>query len=369
MEGRSMSQKKKLRIFGVVNHLANQYEMLKLAEHYDVEFTYLRNNVRRWSRFHNSIRPMPKHLKWADYYEPGKYDLAILHVDQQHINPDIGKGKLYREMNEVIQDIPKMVINHGTPMYPEMYDEEIVINGGTVHTSKGAKHIQGMKELIGDNFMVVNSYESVERWGWGYPLIHGMDANEWYDLPKEPRAIISLSPGGLDKYYNRELLTHIKVRTQEVFGNIVKQVSIDPVFWGNSKGPFDWDEYREYIGRSLIYINMTKDSPMPRSRTEAMLSGCCVLTSKYHDAEDFIKHGKTGFIVPDNPYSYANAINELINFNYKDAIEIGQAGKESAKKLFSLDRYLADLYYLVTEVAKGNRPVWDGKKIYDEEKS
>ena len=40
-----------LKIFGVVNHVGNQYEMLKLAEHYDVEFTYLENNVRRWSEF------------------------------------------------------------------------------------------------------------------------------------------------------------------------------------------------------------------------------------------------------------------------------------------------------------------------------
>jgi hypothetical protein len=51
-----------------------------------------------------------------------------------------------------------------------------------------------MKQLIGDNFMIVNSYESVDRWGWGYPLIHGMQADEWFDRPKEPRVVISLSP-------------------------------------------------------------------------------------------------------------------------------------------------------------------------------
>lgn len=353
-----------IKIFGHVNHLANQYEMLKLAEHYDVEFTYLRNNVRRWSRFHESMRPMPKHLKWADYYEPGKYDLAILHVDQQHVNPDIGKGKIYTELNEVIQDIPKIVVNHGTPMYPEMYDEDIVINGGDFHTDKGIKKVIGMKEKIGDNFMIVNSYEAAERWGWGYPLIHGMDENEWFDLPKEPRAIISLSPGGLDKYYNRELLTHIKSRTYEVFGSMVKHISIDPVFWGQAKSPWDWQEYREYVGRSLLYINMTKDSPMPRSRTEAMFSGCCVLTSRYHGAEDFIEHGKNGFIVPDNPFSYAEAINQLINFNYKEAVAVGQAGKETARKYFNKERYLKELYTIITQVAQGNKPVWDGKKLW-----
>lgn len=355
---------KRIKVFGHINHLSNQFEMLKLSEKYPVDFYYLRNNVRRYSRFHESMRPFPKSLKWVDYYEPGKYDVAILHVDQQHVNPDIGKGHIYEQLNAHIQDIPKIVINHGTPMYPEMYEEDMVINGGEIQTNKGIKKIRGMKEKIGDNFMVVNSYEAVDRWGWGYPLIHGMDSNEWFDLPKEPRAIISLSAGGLDKYYNRELLSAIKYHTNDIFGSMVKHIAVDGVFWGNSKIPYDWQEYREYVGKSLIYINMTKDSPMPRSRTEAMLSGACVLTSRYHGAEDFIEHGKDGFIVPDNPFSYARAIDKLINFNYQEAVEIGQRGKAKAKRLFSIERYHEDLYNIIAQVAEGKKPVWDRKKLW-----
>lgn len=347
---------KKLRVFGVVNHVGNQYEMLKLAEKYPVEFTYLENNVRRWSR--HSARPMPDHLKWATHYEPGKYDVAILHVDQQHVNPDIGKGQLYTQMNEVIQDIPKIVINHGTPMYEEMYDEETVINGGDVMTNSGKmKHIPGMKEKIGDNFMIVNSYEAVERWGWGYPLIHGMDKNEWFDLPKEPRVVISLSPGGLDKYYNRQLLTAIKAEVKERLGMDVWHITV-------SYEAKDWQDYREVLGSSLIYINPMLDSPMPRSRTEAMLSGCCVLTSSHHGAEGFIEHGVNGFIVPDNPISYAKAAGTLINECYRDAVKIGQAGKATAEKIFDLDRYLKDLYFVISEVAAGRPPEWKGDKIW-----
>lgn len=354
-----------LKIFGVVNHLGNQAEMLKLAEHYDVEFTYLENNVRKWSKYHETIRPIPKHLKWATYYEPNKYDLAILHVDQQHVNPNIGKGMIYRQMNEVIQDIPKMVINHGTPMYDELYDENMVINGGTIHGRNGPMEVEGMKKLIGDNFMVVNSYDSVSRWGWGYPLIHGMDIDEWYDLPKEPRAVIMLSPGGLDKYYGRGLLTDIKKYTKELYGDYVRHITVDPLFWQSSRTAGSFEEYREYIGRSLLYINPTKDSPMPRSRTEAMLSGACVLTSRYHNADEFIVQGENGFIIPDNPVSYAETITYLINEKFKYAEEVGQKGKETARKYFKLDTYLKDLWFLVNEVAKGNKPKWDGKKRWD----
>lgn len=349
------SIKHKLKVFGVLNHLSNQYEQLKLAEHYDVEFTWLINNVRKWNRY--SPRPMPKHLKWVTHYQPGKYDVAILHLDQQAADPLIGKGQLYRQLNEVIQDIPKIVINHGTPMWDEQFTEELVVNGGVVQSSKGPREIDGIKKIVGDNFMIVNSYDAVKRWGWGYPLIHGMDADEWWDLPKEPRATVMVSPGGLDKYYNRQLLTYIKARVKELTGLDVYHITV------NYKCQ-DWDDYRQFIGKSLIYINPTLDSPMPRSRTEAMLSGCCVLTSRYHGAKEFIEHGKEGFIVPDNPLLYAQTVAELIDSHYQEAVEIGQAGKKKALKLFNGDRYRKDLYNIITQVASGKPPVWNGEKVW-----
>jgi glycosyltransferase involved in cell wall biosynthesis len=104
---------------------------------------------------------------------------------------------------------------------------------------------------------------------------------------------------------------------------------------------------------------------MPRSRTEAMLSGCCVLTSGYHDANLFIEHGVNGFIMPDNPLSYAEAIYHLINYNYRDAVKMGEKARETAIKYFNPERYQKDLYYIISEVAKGNKPVWDCNTIYD----
>jgi glycosyltransferase involved in cell wall biosynthesis len=293
------------------------------------------------------------------YYEPGKYDLAILHVDQQHTDPRIGKGWLYSDLNELIQDIPKMVLNHGTPMWDEYYTEDQVINGGMVQTMKGPVKLIGMKEKIGDNFMVVNSYEAVERWGWGYPLIHGLDKDEWFDLPKEPRVALSLSPGGLDKYYNRELITAIKGAVKEKTGLDVMHIQVNVKFEQDN-----YYQYRDFIARSLINISPYKDSPMPRSRTEAMLSGSCILTSRYHGAEDFIEHGVDGFIVPDNPLSYAQAIHHLLNGAYKDAVKIGQRGKAKAQKLFDINRYHEELYNLIVRVSNGEKPTWDGKKLW-----
>lgn len=354
---------KRINIFGVVNHLSNQYEMLKLAKKYPVKFHYLENNVRRWSRY--SARPEPTtwlnedEFEWVTHYEPGKYDLAILHVDQQHTDSRIGKGWLYEDLNSIIQDIPKIVINHGTPMWDEYYTEDVVINGGTAHTMKGPVHIKGMKEKIGDNFMIVNSYQAVNRWGWGYPLIHGMDKDEYFDLPKEPRVILSLSPAGLDKYYNRELITAIKSSVKEKTGLDVMHIQVNIKFEEDN-----FYQYRQYIGSGLINISPFRDSPMPRSRSEAMLSGACILTSKHHGADEFIEHGVDGFIVPDNPLSYATAILHLINDNYQEAVKIGQRGKAKAQKLFDITRYHGELYDLIVKVKDGEKPEWDGKKLW-----
>lgn len=353
----------RIRVFGVLNHLSNNYELLKLAKTYPIKFSYLENNVRRWSKY--SARPepttwlTPDEFEWVQHYEPGAYDIAILHTDQQHVDPAIGKGQLYRQLNAIIQDIPKIVINHGTPMWDDYFTEDRVINGGEVHTPKGPRFLDGMKQLIGDNFMVVNSYDAVERWGWGYPLIHGLELDEWRDLPKEPRVVLSLSPGGLDKYYNRELVTAIKGAVYERCKIDIQHINVNIKFERDN-----FAEYRDFIGSSLINISPYRDSPMPRSRTEAMLSGSVVLSSRYHGAAEFIEQGVDGFILPDNPQSYAQIIDMLLN-DYRKALEIGQRGKIKAQRLFEKTRYQAELYYIITEVLAGRKPVWDGSRIWD----
>ena len=77
---------------------------------------------------------------------------------------------------------------------------------------------------------------------------------------------------------------------------------------------------------------------MSRGRSEAMLSGCCVITTPWHDADKFIINGKNGFIMPRNPKVVADMIEGLI-YDYKTAIRIGQEGKKTAIKEFNGGRY------------------------------
>ena len=322
---------KKFKIFDMPWHIGHQHEMLKFPF---AEYDWLYQYRREYSD--GPRGDITKMFNWVKDYQPGKYDVAILHLDQQCIEPDIlevGKGSVYRQLNEVIQDVPKIVIMHGTPYYPEKF-------------TSPQELVDLVNNLVGDNYLVVNSHRALQQWGWqdnprARTIIHGMDANEWWDLPKEPRVVTMISPGGLPAYYDRSFLEYVKEGLQE---EGVEHCHITVDF--NAR---NFDEYRDFLGRSLIYFNPTKESPMPRARTEAMLSGCCVITTPYQDADTFIKNGENGFLIPRNPKAVVDLCLELLN-DYSRAVKIGQAGKETAKQLFKMERYQEDWHNLLNFV-------------------
>lgn len=330
-----MQGMKKFKVIGLPWHVSHQYELAQMSfiEQYDL----LINPYRTWG---TSSRPVPDNVGFVPYYEKGKYDFAILHIDQQSIyDPDRGdrihKGRLYTDINNIITDIPKIVINHMTPFH-DKYENAYVVDY--------------IKKMVGDNFMIVNSYEAREQWGWGKTVTHGMRPEEWWDLPKEPRAVVSLSPAGMEKAYRRTFL-HAVIRE-------LNDMKVPFVWIQNDHKCKSFDDYRDYLGRSLVYLNPTWQSPRPRSRTEAMLSGCCVVTTPYHDADTFIENGVNGFLtsnikdprIMDNPVFTAKLIKRLVLDEPELALKIGQAGKKTAIDLFSFEKFEAQWEEVLREV-------------------
>ena len=329
---------KKLRVFGVPWHVAHQYELMKLPfiESYDL----LINPYRTWGE---QSRPFPDNGKWVTHYEKGKYDLAILHVDQQSIyNPEQGdrihKGKIYLEMRDAIgDDVPIVTINHMTPFH-DKYESPYVVDF--------------IKTMTKGTTMIVNSHKAVEQWGWGRAIIHGMEVDEWYDLPKEPRAVTVLSPAGMEKAYRRIFLTSVR--------RILDEMGV-PFIWVGVDAKFNnFNDYREFLGRSLVFFMPTWQSPRPRARTEAMLSGCCVVSTPYHDANSYIIHGENGFLtskyeitdprVMDNPEATAKLIRRLVLEDPDEALKIGQAGKKTARELFNMKSFSDQWEQLLKEL-------------------
>lgn len=322
-----LGEDRPLRIFNVPWHIAHQYELYKIPF---TQWGHQVNKIRKWGKY----RPFPDNVQNVSHYEEGKWDIAVLHIDQQCVDQNIGKSRLFRELNEQIKDIPKIVIQHGTPFW-EQYTPEFMK--------------MQMKMLLKNAHVVFNSHRAEEMWGQlgksQRTIIHGMSPDEWLDLPKEPRIVTMLSPAGLDAYYNRQLLSTVK--------NILKGRGVPHCHITVDWVAEDFDDYREFLGRSLIYFNPTKESPMPRSRTEAMFSGCCVVTTPHHGADKFIEHGVNGILVDDqNPIQIADLLQNLLEQNYQKCIEIGQRGKETAMKEFHIDRFTSDWTDLLKEALK-----------------
>lgn len=309
---------------------------LPFFESYD----FIINPYRTWGE---SSRPFPEKGRWVTHFEKGKYDLAILHIDQQSIyNPAVGdrihKGKLYLELREAIgNDCPIITINHMTPFH-DKYESPYVVDF--------------IKKMTEGTTMICNSYQAQKQWGWGHVILHGLHPNDWWDLPKEPRAITVLSPAGMDKAYRRIFLTTVK--------RMLSELGVPFVWIGVDRKCTSFDEYREFLGRSLVFFMPTWQSPRPRARTEAMFSGCCIVTTPYQDADTFIRHGENGFLtsrvtmtdprIMDNPEVTAQLIKRLVIDEPDLALKVGQEGKKTANKLFNFNAFSSQWLKLLQEL-------------------
>jgi glycosyltransferase involved in cell wall biosynthesis len=362
----------KIRILDHSWHLAHQYDQIKATKDF-IDWSWLIQHRRGFNTMPRGNFLKEFEVKEVPFYRKGDYDLAILHLDQQCLNEGIlknGKGRLFRELKETITDIPKLVICHGTPYWPE--------------TMTDTQTCQEMANLIGNNWVLVNSYEARLQWAYGIEkarmikircknegidwkiiskkqvkdifgfetigididkirtIWHGISKDDFLYLPKEPRVITMIANDGLsDSYYGRQFLRSVKDALSEKDISLC-HITVDASFK-------NFDEYSNFVSRSLIYLNPTKESPMPRSRTEAMLSGACVLTTRYQDAEDFIKNGENGFVIPEKTEKVVELIMALLS-EYNTAVEIGKKGRETAIELFNPERYKNEFLGLISDI-------------------
>lgn len=315
---------KKIKVIGTAWHTGHQFYLTQLPfiSRYDFVIT---NRT-----YAEKQRPFPSNSEYIPHIpDDHNYDLAILHVDQQVVEDGVSKGQIFFDLFHRVKQlgIPTIIINHMVPISDRLESEEVIAK---------------MKRLIGDTPMITNSERAAEQWGWGKPIIHGMKSSDWWDLPKEPRIITCLSDGGMERAYRRRLLTDTKQILNEEYGEDIMWVG------GDVPSRENFNDYRDFIGRSLIYFNPLWNSPMPRSRTEAMLSGACIVSTPYQDWEKYVRHGDNGYIVPDDAEVCARLLHSLLN-DYEKTREVGQRGKRTAQIYFDWDRYVEDWYSFVVQ--------------------
>ena len=321
--------KKRIQIFDTCWDVHYQWNMIfSLKEVCD--FYFCLNTVKQWN---STQYPIPQNLKFVTHYEPHSYDVAILHIDEEIIGMDHQKRMMYEQFDEIITDIPKIVINHGIPVFPERFRKP---RRAIAETLMRKECIRIVKELIKSNTMVVHSFTGASKleWGFGVPIIPGIDSNTYIDLPKEPRIYIDPPDFHYYSYYNYNCLLPVLNELSDKYGYHTNILSAD------GQNNLLISNYKEYLGRSLLFLDTSYRMPLNNVRIEAMLSGCCVLQVEgAHDLERWAKPDKNIVLLPNDP---KNIILKIINFleeKYTEAIKIGIAGKETAMKEFSIEKF------------------------------
>lgn len=332
----------KIKIFDYCWHIPHQYDMINALKD-DCDFYYCLNMKRHWDE---DVRPLPEQLKFVTAYEPGQYDVAILHIDQQVVDNAHIKRRIYDDFNSNITDIPKIVINHGSPVFPEYFRDQ----GCQLSEKEMEASCRDLvRQLVGANTMVVNSYDaaSEKEWGHGIPIVHGMSSGEWWDLPKEPRVFTAISPQGFDAFYNRKCLIDVYEELIDNHGYILAYAKV------NIETDVSLVTYKNYLGRSLLYLDTSFRTPMNRARTEAFLSGCCVIQVEgAHDLERWAKNGENIILVPNEPVQIASVIAGLLENGYEEAVRIGENGKRKAMEMFSPGRYRSQWLNLIKKLTQ-----------------
>jgi hypothetical protein len=260
---------------------------------------------------HEYPRPeIEKMVRWVTHYEDGRYDAAILHLDLDFLDPlkkALSRRRVYEEMDSLIKTIPKIVIVHGARVATEAQGREV-------------------RELIGENYAVVSDDAVAEQLGAGHVIAPGVISDDWYDLPKEPRVVTS-----------RFRATPHGVALIESLRGALGARNIELCALGDDFAPKTWDEYRDFLGRSLIYFAPPACSD--RGALEAMLSGCCVLTPVLPGhPEARVGVSALACLVPGDTEGIADVVEELIA-DPERAIGPGRSAKAAVARRYDWTRY------------------------------
>lgn len=291
------------------------------------EFTHLLG-VREWV-WNKAQRPIPTNFRGGvlrEHISPGFFDVALMHLDQWCDRKNL-RALPYRVMSITAKDlgIPRLVIMHGTP------DNE--------------QNRQNILRLMGDLPVVCNSVQAAEEWDNGEErddisglpqfraIIHGYRVDEFmnYSLEHRRHEIVSVCSGGsISAWYHGTPL--LKRLMREI-----------PIVWWGPLGTRKWAsnylQYRQTMAETLIYFSPTSRGPMPGARTEAMLSGCAVVSMQGNDIEQYLD-GTNGLVAD----SFVGARGMLLDLLQEPerAWEMGQKGRETARQDFEHTRFVRD---------------------------
>ncbi len=348
---------KRLRILTYRWHCPHQYELYKLPHEFTLlcdiggpEFTH------GWNR---EERPFPGNARFKKLEEIDirDYDLAILHFDENVLDPQNTNGVLESNWGGSFQwfmanvALPKVAICHGTPQFFGQYNPEYQgADLGTVIQESRRKLV----EYLGDTRVICNSYQAQSEWQFKNSRViwQGFDPAE-FPVSTYERYILTLGKGMKERphYRGYKLYQDVVNKLPLEFRPDEPVVLKPSLTLGRATNYYAQVKFRNYVDnirKYSIYFNPTLRSPMPRSRGEAMLCGLVTVSAKNHDVDRFIQNGVNGFFSND-PAELSEQLTFLCR-NGPALREMARNSRETALDLFNHDRYLTLWHELISEL-------------------
>lgn len=256
------------RVYGVPWHTGHIHALSEIPciQSYALQL----NPWRAWS---HASRPMWGKLKAVLHFDEDKYDVAILHLDHEALHPDSPKHMLTSAMIDALpKDFPRVFINHYVPTLPH--------------------HPEAAKALVGKWPMVCMSWDARDAWGFGQTIHHAyppkmFDRFIWSEGPVKTPMILGFMPDVPQYEEDAKFAYEVDAALFTRHNTRIK--------WLGKPGAqcSDFFEFKALLAASSVYVHMHRNSPMPRTRTEAMLSGCTPVSLGEHDFDVLFPHWET----------------------------------------------------------------------------
>ena len=353
-------QKRRYRILTHRWHVPHQHEIYKLP----FDFTLLTGTgtgiTNNWGYEQRPLRPNAR-LVPAESVDQSAFDMAIVHFDENVLCPDLSNGRMAAEWSDTFRwfieniKLPMVAICHGTIPFVGQY----AANAGEIRQFELYQaDADNLRNALADVNVVVNSHQAADEWRFRRSRViwHGLDPQEFNEGTHE-RDVIHHGTDPERPHYRgahalQRALTILEAEGLNMSSHTherkVPVTRFDPRF-----SDFVFKNWIDHLGRHKVYLNTTLRSPMPRSRTEAMLCGVIPVSLDNHDVSRFIQNGVNGF--------YSSSVEELAEFcktvcrDEQMRTKMSEAARETARDVFNHDRFLTEWVNLVEDTIGQSR--------------
>lgn len=350
-------KERRLRVLTYRWHCPYQFQLMRLPHDFTLCVDGGTDLCQTWEL---QKRPLPAcavTLPW-DRVDPRDYDVALLPFDENFQHPELGRGEVPLDWGRTFMraiaewDIPKIGICHGTPQFYGQYNAEYD-KANLMQVIE--ENRQEARRCLGDMPVVFCTHQQREEWDvpGGRTIWHGFASHE-YPRGSHDKGVLSMTRVALlNRPWYNGLFINDAVRDllgdDIPFEHLLVPAPISPPY-NNAWAVSLYQNYAREVGRYSIYFNPTIRSPMPWSRTEAMLTGLVSVSLRNYDVDLFIQNGVDGFF-GDTPEELADQLRFLMRHPAERA-RMADASRRTAWRLFNQDRWLDDWTRMLRETIR-----------------